>query len=285
MGVHRAVILHVDDLGATHGANRAFLSLAAAGLVTCGSVMAPGPWFPEIAGAARADPALDLGVHLTLTSEWVAYRWPPLSTRSPASGLIDGDGYLWRDVASLRRYLVPEAAEAEMRAQIERALAAGLRPTHLDAHMAAAMLPELLDAHVRLGREYGLWPVLPRSIAWAPDPAAYGTAVAALDAEGLPVADHCRGTLPVAPDALAGAWRAMIAALPEGVTHLALHATVPGEFAAIAPDHAAWRFAEYELLASGAVAAMLRDAGVAVLGCREVRDLWTGANPGRRGAP
>ena len=60
--------------------------------------------------------------------------------------------------------MVLEAAEAELRAQVERAVAAGLRPTHLDAHMAAAMLPGLLEVQVRLGREYGLFPVLPRSI-------------------------------------------------------------------------------------------------------------------------
>lgn len=76
----RAVVPHVDDLGASHGANRAFLDLAARGLVTCGWVMVPGPWFREIAEAAGADPALDLGVHLTLTSEWSACRWAPIST-------------------------------------------------------------------------------------------------------------------------------------------------------------------------------------------------------------
>ena len=47
----RSVIPHVDDLGASHGANAAFLDLAARGLVTCGSVMVPGGWFPEIAAA------------------------------------------------------------------------------------------------------------------------------------------------------------------------------------------------------------------------------------------
>ena len=82
----RAVVPHVDDLGASHGANRAFLDLAARGLATCGSVMVPGPWFREIAEAACADPALDLGVHLTLTSEWSACRWAPISTVSRASG-------------------------------------------------------------------------------------------------------------------------------------------------------------------------------------------------------
>jgi chitin disaccharide deacetylase len=99
LGVERALILHVDDLAMCHGANRAYLELAAAGLVTCGSVMVPCPWFREIAEAAAADPGLDLGVHLTLTSEWPHYRWQPLSTASRASGLIDDEGYFWRDVA------------------------------------------------------------------------------------------------------------------------------------------------------------------------------------------
>ena len=77
-------ILNVDDLGATHGANQAYLDLARRRLVTSGSVMAPGPWFREIAEAAIADPSLDLGVHLTLTSEWRHYRWAPISTTSRA---------------------------------------------------------------------------------------------------------------------------------------------------------------------------------------------------------
>jgi len=252
------VILNVDDLGATHGANRAYLDLARRGLVNTGSVMAPGPWFREIAEAAVTDPSLALGVHLTLTSEWPHYRWAPISTASRASGLIDDEGYMWRDVAGLRRHLVPEAAEAELRAQIERCLAAGMRPTHLDAHMGAAMLAELLPAHVGLAREYGLFPVLPRSITWPPDLAAYRAAVARLDAAGLPVVDHCRGTLPLDGDALAAGWRQLIAELPPGITHLALHATAPGEFEAIAPEHAGWRFREYDLLASGAVADWLR---------------------------
>ena len=270
----RAVIPHVDDLGATHGANRAFLELAGLGLVTCGSVIVPGPWFREIAEAAAHDPALDLGVHLTLTSEWAHYRWAPVSTASRASGLIDDDGYFPRDVRALAARLAPEAAEAELRAQIERAVAAGLRPTHLDAHMAAAMLPELLDAHVRLADEFGVWPVLPRSITWAPDPGAYRTAVDALDAAGRPVADHCRGTLPRTGEELAAGWRDMLRDLPPGVTHLALHCTAPGEFSAVAPDHAAWRFDEYHLFRSGAIDTMRNTDGIAAIGCREMQARW-----------
>lgn len=270
----RTVILNVDDLGSTHGANQAFLELARRGLVNSGSVMAPCPWFREIAEAGAADPSLTLGVHLTLTSEWRYYRWAPLSTASRASGLLDDDGYFWRDVASLRRHLVVEAAEAELRAQIERCLSAGLRPTHIDAHMGAAMLAELLPAHVGLAREYKLFPVLPRSITWPSDIAAYRQTVAHLDQVGLPVVDHCRGTLPVAPDALATGWRTMLAELPEGMTHFALHATMPGEIEAVAPDHAAWRTAEHSLLASGSIAAWLADTGVVTGDYRAMQLRW-----------
>ena len=160
----RAVILQVDDLGASHSVNESFLDLARAERVTCGSVIVPGLWFQEVADAAGAEPSLDVDVHLTLTSKWNACRWLPISTVSRASGLIDGDGYFWRDLDSVRRHLVPEAAETEFRAQVDRAIASGMRLDHIDAHMAVAMLLELLDTHVRLGREYGMFLVLPRAI-------------------------------------------------------------------------------------------------------------------------
>jgi predicted glycoside hydrolase/deacetylase ChbG (UPF0249 family) len=274
LGLGRAVILHVDDLAMCHGANRAFLELARAGQVTCGSVMVPCPWFCEIAEATAAGPGLDLGVHLTLTSEWRHYRWRPLSTTSRASGLIDGDGYFWAEVGALRAHLVPEAAEGELRAQIERAIAAGIAPSHIDAHMAAAMLPELIELHVRLGRDYGLVPVLPRKIRWAPERASYDRAVAGLDAAGLPVIDNFRGTLPVEAGETERRYREAIEGLTAGVTHFALHATMPGEIAAIAPEHAGWRTREFALLQSGAVAGWCAAAGIAAIGYREIQRLW-----------
>ena len=274
LGVERALILHVDDLAMCHGGNRAYLELAAAGLVTCGSVMVPCPWFREIAEAAAADPALDLGVHLTLTSEWAHYRWRPLSTTSRASGLIDDDGYFWRDVASLRPHLVPEAAEAELRAQIDCAIASGMRPSHIDAHMAAAMLPELIELHVRLAEDYGLVPVLPRAIRWAPERASYAEAVARLDLTDRPVIDHFRGTRPVEAEETSRRYREAIESLPPGIAHFALHATTPGEIEVIAPQHAGWRIREFALFQSGAVAEWCAELGIATIGYREIQLLW-----------
>jgi predicted glycoside hydrolase/deacetylase ChbG (UPF0249 family) len=240
----------------------------------------PCPWFREIAEAAAADPALDLGVHLTLTSEWLHYRWRPLSTTSRASGLIDEEGYFWRDVASLRAHLVPEAAEAELRAQIDLAIAAGIKPTHIDAHMAAAMLPELIDLHVRLAFDYGLVPVLPRVIRWAPERESYAAAVARLDAAGLPVIDHFRGTLPVEADVVEARYRETIEGLQPGITHFALHATTPGEIETISPQHAGWRTREYALFASGAINDWLAANGITAVGYRDIQHLWRASSGG-----
>jgi predicted glycoside hydrolase/deacetylase ChbG (UPF0249 family) len=274
LGITRGVILHVDDLGMCHGGNQAFLDLYRRGLVTTGSVMVPCPWFREIAEAFAADGSLDLGVHLTLTSEWDHYRWGPISTVTPASGLIDGDGYFWRDVASLRRALVPEAAEAELRAQLDRALSAGLRPTHIDAHMAAAMLPELLPCHVALAREYQLVAVLPKRLRFAPDPDAYTRAVTALEHAGFLLPDAFRATLAVPAELTRGGYHRMIKTLDPGVTHIALHCAAPGDIEVISPQHAPWRIREHALFAERMVDDWCTEAGVSLVGYRQIQQLW-----------
>ena len=142
------VVLHQDDVGMCHGANTAFVELSAHGSITSGSVMVPCPWFLEIAGIAAADHSLDLGVHVTLTSEKEHYKWGPLTRASKASGLVDDNGFFFRDVSSVRRNAHPDAVEAEIRAQIERAVGCGIDVTHIDAHMGAALAPEFCDAYI-----------------------------------------------------------------------------------------------------------------------------------------
>lgn len=107
-----------------------------------------------------------------------------------------------------------------------------------------------------------MFPVLPRFIACAPDHAAYQATPRALDARGAPVIDHCRGTLPVGRDQLAHGWAKVLTRLPLGLTHLALHCTMVGEFAAMSPLHAPWRDAKHELIASGKFDQLRAAAGI-----------------------
>ena len=158
------VVPHVDDVAGSRGANAAMFELAASGAVTCGSVIVPGPWFPEVAAHPDVG-SLDLGIHLTLTSESAAFRWRPLSTVDRASGLLDPAGYLWPTVPEVRAHASPDAVAAELRAQIDAALAAGIDVTHLDSHMGAALAPEFVDATVQIAREYRLPLLFPADLA------------------------------------------------------------------------------------------------------------------------
>jgi predicted glycoside hydrolase/deacetylase ChbG (UPF0249 family) len=284
----RQVVVHQDDVGMCHGANVAFLELTRRGIITSGSVMVPCPWFPEIAAAAAADPALDLGVHLTLTAEKERYRWGPISGPAPGDGLTDGDGYLWHDVASVRRHADPAAVAIELRSQIERALAAGIDVTHLDAHMGTALAPEFCGAYLALGVEYRLPILLTRTLhAYGPsvphlvgvsdaDYVAYATAAAE---HGLPLFDAV-GETPwdrEPSDPAEPVYRDLFSGLPAGLSFLALHPNAPGEIEAIEPESAHIRTAEYELFGDerfGAWVAGLGDDSVELIGMRRLRDAY-----------
>src|SRR5205823_2994646 len=107
---------------------------AETGLTSSASVMVPCPSFPQVATRSRGRPDLDVGVHLTLTSEWDCYRWGPISTRDPAAGLIDDEGCFYRNQDRWPR-VDPAAVRAEIEAQVDRALTSGLDLTHIDTHM------------------------------------------------------------------------------------------------------------------------------------------------------
>ena len=283
--IRRAVVLHVDDVGMCHGANVAFLELSRAGAVTCGSVMVPCPWFPELAAAAAEDPSLDVGVHLTLTSEWPQYRWSPLTTRSRASGLIDEHGYFPRNCLALREHLDVHAAEVELRAQIDRALGAGIDVTHLDTHMGAALVPELVDVYVRLGFDYRLPILLPRDAGSYTGvlrmgeipPGLHARHVASLESRGVPVFDHFRMTPEAYDPDVETTYRRMIESLPAGVTFFALHCNAPGDIESIVPPRAHRRTNEYRLFGSGAPMRWATEHGIQAVGMREIRTSWRAA--------
>jgi hypothetical protein len=151
----RAVILHADDIGMCQATLSAYADAVDFGLLSSASVMVPCPWFQAAAEYCRDQPDLDVGVHLTLTSEWSGYRWGPLSTRDPSSGLLDEQGYFHAGAKPVQSSAPKDRVTLELRTQIERALEAGIHVTHIDAHMFA-VIPTFLDVYFRLAQQYGL---------------------------------------------------------------------------------------------------------------------------------
>src|SRR5882724_5544190 len=128
----KLIIVHADDLGETHAVNAAAIKALQGGTVNSASLMVPCPWFPEIADYAKSHPDADFGLHLTLTSERVYYRWAPVASADKVPTLIDANGYFHHDWEH-NTQISSQQAEIELRAQIERAFVMGLHPTHLDS--------------------------------------------------------------------------------------------------------------------------------------------------------
>lgn len=278
----KRVIVHEDDVGMNHGANAAYLELMASGAITCGSVMVPCPWFLEVARMCVADPKLDMGVHLVLTSEFQHYRWRPLSRAGKSSGLIDDDGYFHQRVPAVRQHAQPDAVEAELRVQIDTAIAAGIDPTHLDAHMFGAVAPEFVEIYVRLGREYRLPVLMGRDFArWdirtnlGPfDQGAYAEIRRELEAAGNPIVDAVVETIWTRAPGVSPrpSYEAFLRALPDGLSFLALHVNAPGEIEAIDPGRSHIRTDELALFRDPSFLALFDELGLERVGMRGFRD-------------
>ena len=151
------LLLHSDDAGMCEEANLAVQAYYLKGDVHSAAVMMPCPFAEEMAAWAKSHPQADIGVHLTLTSEWKDYRWGTVSPPEKVPGLIDGEGKMWDGVRDVVRHASPEEVETEIRAQIEKMLSLGVRPTHIDTHMGTLYgSPEFVKVFFKVAEEYGI---------------------------------------------------------------------------------------------------------------------------------
>ena len=151
----RVLILHADDIGMCYEANQAAKAYLTAGHIQSAALMAPCPWYNEMADWYKEHPDFDLGMHLAMNSEWKWYRWGPVAGREKVPGMVDKEGFLWRGVLDTASHAKPEEIEAEIRAQVDRAIAKGTRPGHIDTHMGTLYARlDFTKAYLKVAEEY-----------------------------------------------------------------------------------------------------------------------------------
>jgi predicted glycoside hydrolase/deacetylase ChbG (UPF0249 family) len=173
------LVVRADDIGSCHTANLACIQCFREGIARSVEVMVPCPWFNEAAQMLRENPGYDVGVHLTLTSEWQNYKWGPLTQ---SASLVDPNGHFF-PMTSQRPDFPPhtgflqskwriEEVEKELRAQIELAQKMIPQVSHLSSHMGTpTCTPELNALVQKLAREYKLPIETPgaRHLPWVAD--------------------------------------------------------------------------------------------------------------------
>ena len=263
----KVLMVHADDIGMSHSVNVATIEALKKGLVTSGSIMVPCPWFPEIAEYFRQHPELDLGLHLTLTSEWKYLRWRPVAPIDKVRGLLDPDGYMWRSEIQTAMKATPQEIEIELRAQIDKALAAGLKPTHLDTHMGTLYTrKDFFDVYTRLGREYGL-PVMamrptPEALEYAKKTRAPigAEALHQLEADGFVLLDYLVTGVPGRNYAERKvAYKEFLRNLKPGVTMLIVHLGMDDAELKAATGSWEARYGDYQSFTDPEIAALIRE--------------------------
>jgi len=153
----KVILLHCDDAGMCGEANIAVKNYFETGDIQSAAVMVPCPYAEDLIEWAKTQDSPDIGIHLTLTSEWKDYRWGPVSDPSKVPGLIDPEGKMWRDVRSVVAHATAEEVETEVRAQIDKVLAMGFTPTHIDTHMGTLYASiEYLKVFLKIANEYNI---------------------------------------------------------------------------------------------------------------------------------
>jgi predicted glycoside hydrolase/deacetylase ChbG (UPF0249 family) len=273
----KLVIVHADDLGMAHSINEATIKAFATGLVNSGSIMIPCSWVPEITAYAKANPQADLGLHLTLTSEWRDYRWRPLLTSGNVSSLLDQNGYLHLTEQQAAANIKVAEVEIEIRAQVERARKLGIQPTHLDSHMGTLyQSKELFEALLRVARENKL-PVRVSKGMHARLPFLSQL----LTPEDIVLDNIVTIDQSVKSEDWAKYYMEALVNLPPGVTEFVIHlAYDDNEMKGIAVDHpnwgSAWRQRDYDFFTSAAFRKMLQDNQIKLVTWRDLRKVQYG---------
>jgi predicted glycoside hydrolase/deacetylase ChbG (UPF0249 family) len=153
----KVIMLHADDAGMCEEANIAIKKYLLDGNIQSTAVMPPCSQFEDMIAWAIEHPDIDVGLHLTLTSEWKEYRWPSVSPVAEVPGLIDEEGMLWHDVPDVVQHATAAEVAKEVRAQIEKSIALGYRPNHIDTHMGTLYgSPAFAKVFLEIAMEYGI---------------------------------------------------------------------------------------------------------------------------------
>ena len=268
----KLLILHGDDLGVAHSVNAASLDALDRGAISSASVMMPTPWVTEVADYMKAHPDADIGLHLTLTSEWQTYRWGSVASSDKVQSLLDATGTLPSDVPPVVARAKPAEVERELRAQIDRAMALGIRPSHVDSHMGALFAtPELMATYVKVAHDYHL-PFLGMRVSPPGMPTMQVT-----DSDVL-----LDNVVIAGPEVPRDHWKEFyldaIANLKPGLTEIIVHlGHDDAELQAVTVNHepygSAWRQRDYDVVRSPEFRKALQDNHVVLVRWRDLQKL------------
>jgi chitin disaccharide deacetylase len=276
----KLLIIHADDMGLAQSVNEATLRAFDNKGITSGSIMMPCPWAFEMATYLKENPGLDVGIHLTLTAEWDLYRWGGTLPSDKIPSLLDKDGFLYPTVEAVGKYALSKEAEMEMKSQINKAIALGVNPTHIDTHMGSVLAnPELVKIYLGLSEQYHLPILFPRIyLSWLqPDMAKeLGSKIFLLD-----------NLFMLEPQMIKGKWidayKKGIEEMKPGLNQMIVHVALDNdEMRSITKGHpdygSVWRQKDLDLLLTSEFKELIKKNEIILINWGQIRDLMNASD-------
>ena len=271
----KLLIIHADDMGLAHSVNTACIKAFENKGITSGSIMVTCPWATEIEAYVKDHPGMDVGIHLTLTAEWNLYKWQGIAHSDQISSLLDKNGFFYPSVEALGKVAKGAEADKELRAQIDRAISAGVKPTHLDTHMGSVLAnPELIKVYLNLADAYHLPLLFPRAyLAMLPPDIAKSMETKIFLLDNLFMLD---------PGMITGKWidayKKGVESLKPGLNQIIVHLAIDNEeMQAISKGHddygSTWRQNDLDLVSSKEFKQLLKDNNIILIGWKQISDL------------
>lgn len=264
----RLLIINADDFGMCNSVNEAIIGALKNGIVRSTTLMVPCPWAWHAIHFLADHPEIPFGVHLTATSEWVDYRWGPVTPRDKVPSLIDKAGYFYNfeRMPELLAQVGLDQLEMEFRMQIEVVLAAGLKPTHLDWHaLRIGGREDIFGVMLKLAREYKLaLRVAGQSM------------IEKAQNQGLPTNDYdFLDSYLLDPVTKAADYAELLRKLPVGLSEWAVHPGLDNpELLAIEPGGNHIRQTDFDFLTSQPAKDIVKEEGIILLDYRALQDVW-----------
>ena len=162
----KLLIIHADDLGLSKSVNKASFGALKKGYVNSGSIMMPCDYVSEVREFANENPKIDLGLHLTVTSEWRDYKWSGVLSPIKTPSLINKKGVFPKTPKQFVLNAETHDLKKELQAQIDLSRSMGLNPTHIDSHEGALFFNEgLFKVYLEVGEENKLPVFVPKAVA------------------------------------------------------------------------------------------------------------------------
>lgn len=264
----RLLIINADDLGMCHSVNTAIFNALQNGIVCSATLMVPCPWALHAMQFLAAHPEIPFGIHLTVISDWVNYRWGPVTPKEMVPSLIEGTGY-FHNFEGMQEFLVQvdlSELEMEFRSQIEAVFSAGLQPTHLDWHsLRIKDRTDISDVMLKLAREYGL------ALRVAGE-----KQIKKVHDLDLPANDHdFLDSYLIDSNEKTARYIELLRGLPVGLNEWAVHPGLENaELLTIDPGGAHIRQTDFDFLMSQQAKDVIEEEGIILLDYRVLQEVW-----------